>query len=159
MWGKVGIICILWIYIFCCLFWLIFFSYLLRECAVLQIAIFCISYWMRLPGIYFYLFLSWPNPQLSLLLALWCFTILLFWEFFYIIVSWWFLAGLSDSQSPYVSRTLLSILANFNNAVVCMVSTYPLISKSSCTCTNPLVIILGTPITIGISVTLFQFSS
>ena len=39
--------------------------------------------------------------------------------------------SLSDSKSPQVSRTLLSILAHFNNAVVWMVSLRPLISKSS----------------------------
>ena len=32
---------------------------------------------------------------------------------------------LSDSKSPQISRTLLSILAVFNNAVVWMVSTRP----------------------------------
>ena len=41
--------------------------------------------------------------------------------------------SLSDSKSPQVSRTLLSILAVLNNAVVWMVSTRPLISKSSIT--------------------------
>ena len=39
--------------------------------------------------------------------------------------------GLSDSKSPQVSRTLLSILANLNNAVVWMVSAHPLIPNSS----------------------------
>ena len=34
--------------------------------------------------------------------------------------------SLSDSKSPLVSRTLLSILANYNNAVVWMVVTIPL---------------------------------
>ena len=38
---------------------------------------------------------------------------------------------MSDSKSTQVSRTLLSILADFNNAVVWVVSTCPLISKSS----------------------------
>ena len=38
--------------------------------------------------------------------------------------------SLSDSKSPQVSRTLLSILAVFNNAVVWMVSTRPPTSKS-----------------------------
>ena len=40
---------------------------------------------------------------------------------------------------PQVSRTLLSILANFSNAVVWMVSTRPLIFKSSSPFTKPLV--------------------
>ena len=39
--------------------------------------------------------------------------------------------SLSDSKSPQVSRTLLNILVLLNNAVVWMVSTSPLISKSS----------------------------
>ena len=56
------------------------------------------------------------------------------------------------------SRTLLSILANLNNAVIWIVSIRPLISNSSISCTN----LLGTepraPITIGITVT-FMFHS
>ena len=43
-----------------------------------------------------------------------------------------------DSKSPQVSRTF-SILSDLNNAVVCIVSTRPLISISSSPCTNPLV--------------------
>ena len=90
---------------------------------------------------------------------------------------------LSDSKSPQVSRTLLSILADLNNVVVSMISTCPLISKSSSLCTNPLEILLlllfytfdsvphlhcpGTnllvtvpraPITIGITVTFMFYS-
>ena len=45
---------------------------------------------------------------------------------------------LSDSKSPQISRTLLSILVDLNNAVVWMVSTRPLISKSFSPCINPL---------------------
>ena len=60
---------------------------------------------------------------------------------------------LSDSKSPQVSRTLLSILANLNNAVVWVVSLRLLISKSSSPCTNLLVTIPRAPITIGITVT------
>ena len=48
-------------------------------------------------------------------------------------VSYW---SLSDSKSPQVSRTLLNILADINNAVVWMVSSRPLICKSSSSCTN-----------------------
>ena len=61
--------------------------------------------------------------------------------------------SLSDSKSPQVSRTLLSILAVLNNAVVCMVSTRPLTSKSSSPFINPLVTVPNAPITIGIIVT------
>ena len=68
-----------------------------------------------------------------------------------------FLWSLSDSKSQ-VSRTLLSILANLNNAVVWMVSTYPPISKSSSPFINPLVIVPRAPITIDINIT-FMFHS
>ena len=64
----------------------------------------------------------------------------------------------SDSKSPQVSRTLLSILAILNNAVVWMVSTRPLTSKSSSPFNNPLVTVPKAPITIGIIVT-FMFHS
>ena len=53
---------------------------------------------------------------------------------------------------PQVSRTLLSILAHLNNAVVWMVSTRPVISKCSSPCTNHLVTVLSTLITIGITI-------
>ena len=46
---------------------------------------------------------------------------------------------LSDSKSPQVSRTLLSILAVFNNAVVWIVSSRSPTSKSSRPFNNPLV--------------------
>ena len=65
---------------------------------------------------------------------------------------------LSDSKSPQVSRTLLSILAVFNNAVVWMVSTQPPTSKSSSPFSNPLVTVPKAPITIGFIVT-FMFHS
>ena len=59
----------------------------------------------------------------------------------------------NDSKSPQVSRTLLSILADLNNAAVCMVSTRPFISKSLTPFINPLVTVSSDPITIGITVT------
>ena len=55
--------------------------------------------------------------------------------------------SLNDSKFPEVSRTLLSILTDLNNAVVWMVSTRPLIFKSCSPCSNPLVIVPGAPIT------------
>ena len=61
--------------------------------------------------------------------------------------------SLSDSKSPQLSRTLLSILAVLNNAVVWMVSTRPPTSKSSSPFSNPLVTVPNAPITIGIIVT------
>ena len=60
---------------------------------------------------------------------------------------------LSDSKSPQVSMTLLSILAVLNNAVVWMVSTCPTTSKSSSPFSNPIVTVPNAPITIGIIVT------
>ena len=69
-----------------------------------------------------------------------------------------FHGSLSDNKSPQVSRTLHSILADLNNVVVWMVSTRPLISKSSSPFTNPLVSVSRTPITTGITVT-FMFHS
>ena len=65
--------------------------------------------------------------------------------------------SLSDSMSQDF-MTLLSILANLNNAVVLMVSTCPLISKSSSLFTNPLGIVPSAPITISITIT-FMFHS
>ncbi len=61
--------------------------------------------------------------------------------------------SLSDSKSPQVSRTLLSILAVLNNAVVWMASTRLPTSKSSNPFNNPLVTVPKAPITIGIIVT------
>ena len=46
--------------------------------------------------------------------------------------------GESDSKSPHVARTLLSILAVLNNALVWVVSTRPPTSKSS----SPFIIII-----------------
>ena len=58
-----------------------------------------------------------------------------------------FHCSLSDSMSPQVSRTFLSILADLNNVVILKVSSCPLISKSSCPRANHLVTIKGTTIT------------
>ena len=66
--------------------------------------------------------------------------------------------SLSDSKSPQVSRTLISILTVLNNVVVWMFSTRPLISKSSRPFNNPLVTVPKVPITIRIIVT-FMFHS
>ena len=51
---------------------------------------------------------------------------------------------LRDSKSPQVSWTVLSIVTDFNTAIVYMVSTCPFISKSSSTCINPFVTIIIT---------------
>ena len=66
--------------------------------------------------------------------------------------------SLSDSKSAQVSRTLLSILAVLNNAVVWMVSTRLPTSKSPNPFNNPLVTVPKAPITTGIIVT-FMFHS
>ena len=46
---------------------------------------------------------------------------------------------LSKNKRSQVSRTLLSILADLSNAVVWVVATHPVISKSTSPCTNRLV--------------------
>ena len=61
--------------------------------------------------------------------------------------------SLSDNKSPQPSRTLLSIPAVLNNAVVWTVSTYPPTSKSSNPFNSPLVTPPKPPITISIIVT------
>ena len=61
--------------------------------------------------------------------------------------------SLSDSKSSQFSGTHLNTLADLTNAVVWIVFTRPLISKSSSSCTNPLVTVPKAPITIGITVT------
>ena len=60
--------------------------------------------------------------------------------------------SLRDSKSSQVSRTLFNILANFNNAVVWIVSTCPLISKPSNSFTNLLGVVLSALITTSITV-------
>ena len=66
--------------------------------------------------------------------------------------------SLSESKSSQVSRTLFSILAHLNSAVVWMVSTRPLISKSYSPCINRLVTVPSIRIAISITVT-FMFQS
>ena len=92
------------------------------------------------------------------------FTVLLLlfsthWEFFTSVLADGFpLEFLSDSKSPQVSRTLLSILAGLNNTVVWTVSTRTVISNSSSFCTNSWVTVPTTSVTICKIVT-FMFSS
>ena len=66
--------------------------------------------------------------------------------------------GLSDSESPQVSRTRLRILVVLSNAVILIVSTRPPTSKSSRPFNNPLVIVPKAPITIDTIVTSTTFS-
>ena len=70
-------------------------------------------------------------------------------------VSHW---NLSNSKSPQVSRTLLSILADHNKAVVWIVSTCAFISKSSSPFTKILGIVPSAPTTIGTTVTVMVHS-
>ena len=65
---------------------------------------------------------------------------------------------LSDSKSPQVSRTLLSVLAVFINAVVWMVSARPPTFKSSRPFNNLLVTVPKAPITIGTIVSFIFYS-
>ena len=72
-----------------------------------------------------------------------------------------FHSSLSDSKSPQVSRTLLSILADLNNAIdalILMGSTRPFISKSSNPFTSSLGTVSSTPITVGITVSILGTS-
>ena len=66
--------------------------------------------------------------------------------------------SLIDSKTPQVPRIFLSILADFNNSEVWMVSTFPLIFKSFSPFANHLWIVLCARITISICVT-FMFHS
>ena len=68
-------------------------------------------------------------------------------------VSHW---SLSDSMSP---RLFSVILANLTNVEVLMVSTRPLISKSSSSWTNSLVTVPSAPIRIGVTVTVTYWPS
>ena len=81
----------------------------------------------------------------------------LFW-LFHTSVSRWLSTGLSDSKSPQLFRTLLSILADLNNGVVWMIFTRPLISKSPSPCTYSLVIVPKATFTISITVTFMSWS-
>ena len=103
------------------------------------------------------------NVNKSYIIIILIITIISF-RVFHISISWWFFTGLSDSKSPQVLRTLLSILAVLGNAVIWIVSTPPLNSQSSMPFNNPLFIVPKAPITIGTTVTFmfhsfFQFSS
>ena len=66
--------------------------------------------------------------------------------------------SLSYTKSLEVCRTLLSVLADLYNAILCMVFSRPLISKSSNPCTKNVVTVRSTPITIGLTVA-FMFHS
>ena len=116
----------------------IFFRYLEMTCLV------CIawSYLLRqCLRFYFDLWIPTYPCMFSFFNALSCrnfFIIILFlWKFFIpALADGFFQWRLSDSKSRQVSRTHLSILADFNNAVVWIISSCPQISKASSTFTN-----------------------
>ena len=64
--------------------------------------------------------------------------------------------NISDNKSQ-IFCTLLSILANINKAVMCMVSSRPFISKFSSPCTTPLMTVPKASITIAITVMFNSF--
>ena len=74
------------------------------------------------------------------------FDSLTFFHINYLIVFHWIL---TDNKSPQITRTLVCILADLNNAVVFTVSTLPFFFKFTSPCTYPLVTVPWTPITIG----------
>ena len=64
--------------------------------------------------------------------------------------------NLKDSKFPLVSRTLLRILSDFNNALVWMVATCPFISMSSRPFISPSVTVPSASISFGIII-IFTF--
>ena len=71
-------------------------------------------------------------------------------EFFTLALADVFSQEFSDRKSPQISRTLLSILAKLNKFVVLIISTRPLISKTSRPFIKPFGIVPTAPKKIGI---------
>ena len=80
------------------------------------------------------------------------------WSFSFLSFGIFELLSLNDSKSPQVSRTLLSILTDLDNAVVWVVFARPLISKFFNPCISSFVTGPTAPIIIGITV-IFMFHS
>ena len=108
----------------------------------------------------------WENLQgiiIIIIIIIIMMMIIYFSRVFHIrVCRWYFRWSLSDNKSPQVSRTLHSIQAYCNKAVVWMVLTRPLISKSSRNFYIPSVTLQKASITIGTKITLwttvfFQF--
>ena len=106
--------------------------------------------WGRLLLLFFFLLLLFPLIIIIIII------ILLLERFFTSALDWWWFSLKSEWQQ--LSRTLLSILADLNNVVVWMVSTHPLISKSSSPFNNPSVTVPRAPI-IFMFHSFFQFPS
>ena len=88
-----------------------------------------------------FLFLQSPMDHLSYpVVLLWLFTLASFSHQCELVSFYW---SLSDCHSPQVSRTLLSILADLNNALFGIVSACPPFSNSSSPLTKPLRIVLS----------------
>ena len=87
------------------------------------------------------------------------FTIIILWLLLYslwvfnISSNLWFFTGVNDSKSPQVYRTLLSILADFNTAVVWMVLILLLIINFPTLFSRPLETVSSAPTTIAIIIT------
>ena len=98
-------------------------------------------------------FILWSAGTVLLLLSL---LLLLFFSRSQLVVIHW---GLSNSKSSQVSRSLISVRADLNNAVVCMVLILPLITNFACPFSITLVIVPRAPKIIDITVTFTNFSS
>ena len=68
---------------------------------------------------------NWNKERKKEIIIIIIIIIISLWEFFTPCGLHW---GLSDIKFPQVSRNILSILADFNSAVVCIDSILPLIS-------------------------------
>ena len=76
--------------------------------------------------------------------------------FFHVSISWGSFTGVWVTSLLSSPVQLLSILVELSNAIVSIVSTSPLISKSSHSFTNSFLIVPRAPVTIGVTVT-FMF--
>ena len=104
---------------------------------------------------FIHFFALWEDPNICLSFHFLLFLLWYNYHFSPLRVFHW---RLSDSKSPQVSRTLLSILADLV-AVLWIVSIRPFISKSSCPFVNPLVSIPRAPITFHVTFMFLGFPS
>ena len=111
-------------------------------------------YLLSLPFFQYFLFYFFKMSRQS------CLLFYLVYTFCCVIPREFFTSASADGLSLEfeVFRTFLSILADFNNAVVWVVFTRLLISKSSSPCINPLLTVPRAPVAIRIIVTFTFFS-